>query len=288
MPPRNRRLCLPDVLRKTKYGTWLTLDTAMPESVWVHTDLAGKVAIITGGAGGIGAVFGRALAEHGASVVLADLDHERAAKVADAIVAEGGAATGVGLDVTDPDSTKAVVADTTARLGGLDILINSAALMAEIPFSPLETFPLDWWQRVLAVNLTGPLLCTQAAVPAMAARGGGRIVNMVSAGAFQPAGVYGVSKYALVGLTMNLASQLGAKGITVNAIAPGLVADEAGMRALPEGPIRESIKAPIPLKTHVEGPPEDLVGTLLLLVSATGGWITGQTISVDGGWVMRF
>jgi NAD(P)-dependent dehydrogenase (short-subunit alcohol dehydrogenase family) len=260
----------------------------MPESVWVHTDLTGKVAIVTGGAGGIGAVFGRALAERGASVVLADLDHERAAKVADTIAADGGAAIGVGLDVTNPDWTKAVVADTTERWGGLDILINSAALMAEIPFGPLDTFPLDWWERVIAVNLTGPLLCTQAAAPAMAVRGGGRIVNMVSAGAFQPAGVYGVSKYALVGLTMNLASQLGAKGITVNAIAPGLVADEAGMRALPDGPIRESIKAPIPLKTHVEGPPEDLVGTLLLLVSAAGGWITGQTISVDGGWVMRF
>jgi NAD(P)-dependent dehydrogenase (short-subunit alcohol dehydrogenase family) len=274
---------------KQKDGTWLTLDTAMPKSVGVQTDLAGKVAIITGGAGGIGAVFGRALAEQGASVVLADLDHERAAKVADAIAADGGAAIGVGLDVTDPDSARAVVADTTARWGGLDILINSAALMAEIPFSPLETFALDWWQRVIAVNLTGPLLCTQAAAPAMAARGGGRIVNMVSAGAFQrAAGVYGVSKYALVGLTMNLASELGAKGITVNAIAPGLVADEAGMRALPEGPIRDLIKAPIPLKTHVEGPPEDLVGTLVLLVSAAGGWITGQTISVDGGWVMRF
>jgi NAD(P)-dependent dehydrogenase (short-subunit alcohol dehydrogenase family) len=254
----------------------------------VHSDLAGKVAIITGGAGGIGAVFGRALAERGASVVLADLDREGAVVVADGIVADGGDATGVGLDVTDPDSARAVVADTTAHLGRLDILINSAALMAEIPFGPLESFPLDWWQRVLAVNLTGPLLCVQAAAPAMAARGGGRIVNMVSAGAFQPAGVYGVSKYALVGLTMNLASQLGAQGITVNAIAPGLVADAAGMRALPEGPIRDSIKAPIPLKTHVEGPPEDLVGTLLLLVSATGGWITGQTISVDGGWVMRF
>jgi len=260
----------------------------MPESVWVHTDLTGKVAIITGGAGGIGAVFGRALAEQGASVVLADLDHERAAKVADTIDAGGGTAIGVGLDVTNPDWTRAIVADTTERWGGLDILINSAALMAEIPFGPLETFPLDWWERVIAVNLTGPLLCTQAAAPAMAARGGGRVVNMVSAGAFQAAGVYGVSKYALVGLTMNLVSQLGAKGITVNAIAPGLVADDAGMRALPEGPIRESIKAPIPLKTHVEGPPEDLVGTLLLLVSAAGGWITGQTISVDGGWVMRF
>jgi NAD(P)-dependent dehydrogenase (short-subunit alcohol dehydrogenase family) len=266
----------------------LTIDTSVTEAVIVDTDLPGKVAIITGGAGGIGAVFGRALAQRGATVVLADLDEDRAVKAADAIAGDGGAAAGAALDVTDLESAVALVAHTTERYGGIDILINSAALMAEIPFGPLETFPLDWWQRVLAVNVTGPLVCTQAAAPAMAARGGGRIVNMVSAGAFQPTGVYGVSKYALVGLTMNLASQLGAKGITVNAIAPGLVADEAGLRALPEGPIREAIKAPIPLKTHLEGPPEDLVGTLLLLVSAAGGWITGQTISVDGGWVLRF
>jgi NAD(P)-dependent dehydrogenase (short-subunit alcohol dehydrogenase family) len=254
----------------------------------VNTELDGKVAIITGGGGGIGAVFGRALAARGASVVLADIDQERAAKAAAAVLADGGTATGVQLDVTDPESAKAVVTDATAAFGGVDILINSAALMAEIPFGPLDSFPLDWWQRVLAVNVTGPLVCTQAVVPAMAERGGGRIVNMVSAGAFQPAGVYGVSKYALVGLTMNLAAQLGAKGITVNAIAPGLVSDEAGMRALPEGPIRDSIKAPIPLKTHVEGPPEDLVGTLMLLTSDSGAWITGQTISVDGGWILRF
>jgi NAD(P)-dependent dehydrogenase (short-subunit alcohol dehydrogenase family) len=254
----------------------------------MDTDVSGKVAIITGGAGGIGTVFGQALAQRGARVVLADLDEERAVKVADDISAGGGQALGALLDVTAPASAQEVVAQAVSRFGGLDILINSAALMAEIPFGPLATFPLDWWQRVLDVNVTGPLICTQAAAQAMAERGGGRIVNMVSAGAFQPSGVYGVSKYALVGLTMNLASQLGAQGITVNAIAPGLVADEAGLRALPQGPIRESIKAPIALKTHIEGPPEDLVGTLLLLTSPAGAWITGQTISVDGGWILRF
>jgi NAD(P)-dependent dehydrogenase (short-subunit alcohol dehydrogenase family) len=140
----------------------------------------------------------------------------------------------------------------------------------------------------MAVNVKGPLVCSQAAVPAMVERGGGRIVNIVSAGAFMAGGVYGVSKYALVSVTLNLASQLGVHGINVNAIAPGLIVDDAGYRALPAGDQREALRSVVPLKTHVEGPPEDLVGTLVLLVSDAGAWITGQTISVDGGWIMRF
>ena len=243
----------------------------------VSDNLEGKVALITGAAGGIGSVFARYLAEHGASVVLGDLS-EGVSDVADGLTSGGFAAHGQILDVTA----------AAERFGGVDILINSAALMAEIPFSPLAQYPLDWWDRVMAVNVRGPLVCTQAVVESMVGRGGGRIVNMVSAGAFSPSGMYGVSKYALVGLTMNLASQLGPLGVTVNAIAPGLIDDEAGYRALPAGPFRDAIHSAIPLKTHLEGPPDDLIGTLLLLVTDAGRWITGQTISVDGGWVMRF
>jgi NAD(P)-dependent dehydrogenase (short-subunit alcohol dehydrogenase family) len=254
----------------------------------VDTDLHGKVAIITGGAGGIGAVFGRALAEAGASVVLADLDHQGALRTAGEVAADGLSVVGASLDVTDPISAAALAERAQSDFGGVDILVNCAALMAEIPFSPLATFPLDWWDRVMAVNVKGALVTTQAVVPSMTERGGGRIVNIASAGAFQAAGIYGISKYALVGLTLNLAAQLGANGITVNAIAPGLIQDPAGLRALPEGAMREAIKAGVPLKTHMEGPPEDLLGTLLLLVSGSGSWITGQTISVDGGWIMRF
>jgi NAD(P)-dependent dehydrogenase (short-subunit alcohol dehydrogenase family) len=250
--------------------------------------LDGKVALITGGGGGIGSVFGRALAEQGAAVVLGDLNLERASEVVADITAAGLSAKAVRLDVTDPASAAAAVQAAVDSFGGLDLLVNSAALMAEVPFTPLASFPLDWWDRVLAVNLKGPFVCTQAAVPAMSARGGGRIVNMVSAGAFQPSGMYGISKYALVGLTMNFAAQLGAIGITVNAIAPGLVANDSGYAALPAGDAREMMRRLVPLKTHVEGPPEDLVGTLLLLLSESGAWITGQTISVDGGWIMRF
>ena len=131
-------------------------------------------------------------------------------------------------------------------------------------------------------------MCSQAVDPCHDQGGGGRIVNIASAGAFMAGGVYGISKYALVGVTMNLASQLGSLGITVNAIAPGMIVDEAGLRALPNGEARQALQNAIPLKTHIEGPPEDLVGTLLLLVSDAGTWITGQTISVDGGWIMRF
>ena len=194
--------------------------------------LEGKVAIITGGAGGIGSIFGRELALRGAAVVLADLNGDGARKQAETLVADGHRAIGADLDVTDPATAVTLVEQATAELGGVDILVNSAALMAEIPYSPLSDFPLDWWDRVMAVNLRGPLVCTQAVVPAMVARGGGRIVNIVSAGAFIPGGVYGISKYALVGLTMNFANELGAKGINVNAIAPGLIVDDAGYRVL--------------------------------------------------------
>jgi NAD(P)-dependent dehydrogenase (short-subunit alcohol dehydrogenase family) len=253
----------------------------------VERVLEGKVAIITGGAGGIGTVFGRELARRGASVVLADLNGEGAEKQAAELAGQSLPVIGARLDVTDPASASAVVDRATEEFGGVDILINGAALMAEIPAASLVDFPLDWWDRVMAVNVKGPLVCAQAAVPAMRKRGGGKIVNIASAGAFFGSGVYGTSKYALVSLTSGLASQLGVDGINVNAIAPGLIADDAGYRALPAGQMREALRSLVPLKTHVEGPPEDLVGTLVLLVSDSGAWITGQTFSVDGGWIMR-
>src|SRR5581483_1129151 len=184
--------------------------------------LDGKVAIITGGGGGIGSVFGRELALRGASVVLADLNEDAATTRAADLAAKGLAVMGARLDATEPSSAAAVVDAAVRAYGGVDILVNCAALMAEIPFSPLSRFPLDWWDRVMAVNVKGPLVCAQAAVPAMRARGGGRIVSISSAGAFSRGGVYGVSKYALVSLTANLAAELGADGINVNAIAPGL------------------------------------------------------------------
>jgi NAD(P)-dependent dehydrogenase (short-subunit alcohol dehydrogenase family) len=249
-------------------------------------DLSAKVAVITGGAGGIGAVYASALCEAGAAVVVADLDGAAATAVADGLTADGHRAIGVALDVRSAESARAMAAAAVEAFGGIDILVNNAAIMTDLPPYGLANMPVDQWDRVLDVNLRGPLLCTQAVVPSMEARGGGRIVNGLSAGAFMPGGIYGVSKYALHGLTVNLASELGRRGINVNAIAPGLVDNESGYASLPkDSPFRDALAAVIPGKTS--GPPDDLVGALLLLCSRAGDWINGQTILVDGGWIAR-
>jgi NAD(P)-dependent dehydrogenase (short-subunit alcohol dehydrogenase family) len=249
-------------------------------------DLSGKVAVITGGAGGIGVVYADALCEAGAAVVLADVDGDAAGRAADKLRAKGYRAADTKVDVRSVESTQSVAQAAVDRFGGIDILINNAAIMTDLPRYGLSNMPLDEWDRVIDVNLRGPLLCAQAVLPAMEARGGGRIINGLSAGAFIPGGIYNVSKYALHGLTVNLASELGSRNITVNAIAPGFVDNESGYVSLPkDSPIREAIAATIPGKKS--GPPEDLVGTLLLLCSRAGDWITGQTIIVDGGWIAR-
>jgi NAD(P)-dependent dehydrogenase (short-subunit alcohol dehydrogenase family) len=250
-------------------------------------DLTGKVAIITGGAGDIGRVYARALCGVGASVVLADLKQDAAQRAADELVADGFRAAGVAVDVSDADSTKAMAAAAVEAFGGVDILINNAAIMVDLPRFGLSNMPAGEWDRVMNVNLKGPLLCTQAVIPSMQERGGGRIINGSSAGGFMAmGGVYGVSKYALHSLTANLAGELGGLGINVNAIAPGLIESESGYASLPkDSPNRAGLEMMIP--GQKSGPPEDLVGAMLLLCSDAGRWITGQTISVDGGWIRR-
>jgi NAD(P)-dependent dehydrogenase (short-subunit alcohol dehydrogenase family) len=250
-------------------------------------DLTGKVAIITGGAGDIGRVYARTLCEAGARVVLADVKEDPAQKAAAALEADGFSATGVAVDVTSAESTKAMAADAVDAFGGIDILINNAAIMVDLPPFGLSNMPGNEWDRVMTVNVKGPLLCTQAVLPSMTDRGGGRIINGLSAGGFlKMGGIYGVSKLALHALTANLASELGPLGINVNAIAPGLIESDSGYASLPkDSPVRAGLEMMIP--GQKSGPPEDLVGTLLLLCSKAGAWITGQTISVDGGWIMR-
>ena len=246
--------------------------------------LDGKVAIVTGAGGGFGESYSRCLPEAGASVAMVDVAGDRAAAAAARLAADGLAVVPATVDVTDPDAVHAMVATTVDAFGGVDILVNNAALMAEIPYDiPLAKLSLDWWNRVLAVNLTGPFLCIQAVVPAMRARGGGRIVNQSSGGAFGPSHVYGVSKLGLVSLTVAMATELAPFGITVNALAPGFTSTEAGMRSMPEE-MTPVIQQLAPLG---RGAPDDVHGALLLLASPNGTWITGQTLNVDGGWVMR-
>ena len=250
-------------------------------------DLSGKVAIITGGAGSIGVVYGRALCEVGASVVLADVDAGRRNALRPASSPTVIRRSASRVDVTDRESAGAMATAAIEAFGGVDILVNNAAIMRDLPQYSLTTMPVAEWDKVMDVNVRGPLLCTQAVVESMISRGGGRIVNGLSAGGFMAGGgIYGISKLALHSLTANLATELGPQGINVNAIAPGLIQSESGYASLPaDSPVRTALESTIP--GQKSGPPEDLVGTLLLLCSPAGKWINGQSYSVDGGWIMR-
>lgn len=248
-----------------------------------------KVAIITG-AGGRGNSIGRAyamgLAAAGASVVAADINKDGAQSVADEITAAGGQAVASHVDITDRTSVEAMARTAEDAFGGVDILVNNAALMVEIVQTPAMQIDLDAWNRALAVNLTGALNCSQTVAPLMAERGGGKIVNQVSGGAFPASTVYGITKIALVGLTTTLARELGPQKINVNAIAPGNTSSDAGKSITPEdSPFVKMLEASIAMR--MRGEPDELVGALLLLCSQAGSWLTGQVIHVDGGWIIR-
>ncbi|WP_242124157.1 SDR family oxidoreductase [Sphingobium sp. Sx8-8] len=251
--------------------------------------LTGKVAIVTG-AGGRGNSIGRAyafgLANAGAAVLVADLNGEGAQRVADEIAATGARAIAAQVDIADRASVDAMVQAAVDAFGGVDILVNNAAMMAELNFEPASQITLDAWNRIMAVNVTGALNCSQAVLPSMTQRGGGRIVNALSGGAYPPQTVYGISKIALAGLTTTLASELGRANITVNAIAPGNTMSDAGKGLTPkDGPFRQKMDLNVVMR--VEGQPDELVGALILLASDAGSWMTGQVLHVDGGWILR-
>jgi NAD(P)-dependent dehydrogenase (short-subunit alcohol dehydrogenase family) len=245
--------------------------------------LDGAVAIVTGAGGGIGRAYCAALAAAGAAVVLADIALAPAAEAAGTLTDGGHRALAVEVDVTSEESVAAMADAALSAFGRIDVLVNNAAMMAEIGPADLMAMPLEHWQRVLDVNLTGPLRCARAVAPAMRERGYGKIINQASAGAWKPSGVYGASKLGLVSLTVSLAYQLAPAGIRVNAIAPGYVTTEAGLRAAsPQS--RQVIEQTVPFPF---GEPEDVCGALLFLASPASDWVTGQTIGVDGGWVPR-
>jgi len=250
--------------------------------------LDGKVAIVTGAGGrpnSIGEAYSLGLAAAGARVVCADLVKEGAEACADRVKAAGGTAIGLQVDISSEVSVNAMAQAAKEAFGGVDILVNNAALMVEVEKIPTSETPLDSWDQVFAVNVTGALNCSAAVIPSMRQRGGGKIVNQSSAGAFPAGGLYGVTKIAMVGLTTALAKELGKDNIQVNCIAPGMTRSDAGLSLTPDdSPFVKLISmiAPKP-----RGEPDDLVGPLLLLCSSAGDWMTGQTLHVDGGWVMR-
>jgi NAD(P)-dependent dehydrogenase (short-subunit alcohol dehydrogenase family) len=256
----------------------------------VDFSLTGKVALVTGAAlGGIGEAYARALAEAGAAVVCADVNEAGAKGVADAIAADGGQAIAAGVDITDSASVAEVAARAVREMGGIDILVNNAALMAQLVGGGTTLdFPPDLWDQAFNVNVKGAWHCARAVVPEMIKRGGGSIVNQASIGAFPAESVYGITKLAMIGLTTTLARELGPSNINVNCIAPGLTQSTAG-KALTgdESPYYQMMKTRAALSNHVRGEPGELCGALLLFVSPAGRWITGQVMIVDGGIVLH-
>jgi NAD(P)-dependent dehydrogenase (short-subunit alcohol dehydrogenase family) len=248
--------------------------------------LAGKVAIVTGAAGNIGEAYARALADAGAAVVVADIDSERVQATAGRLEGDGRQVVSATVDITSEESVAAMVQAASDAFGGVDILVNNAALMMQIPRVPLSQFPIEWWDRVMKVNVAGALICAQACVPSMIARGGGRIVNQSSAGAFYNWAPYGVSKLAIVGLTYGLAKELGKHNITVNAIAPGTVRTEAVVESVGADSPWWGERAKLAALGRV-GAADDLCGALLFLTSPASEWFSGQTLNVDGGWIAR-
>ncbi len=245
----------------------------------------GKVAVVTGAARGIGEAYARALAAEGASVVVADLDAEGAHRVAEQIVVDGGRALASKVDVGSAESARDLALGVVEAMGGIDLLVNNAALYGEMRIDSLLTVDLDYYRHFLEVNLNGALYMTRACVPAMRSRGGGAIVNQSSTAAWLTlGGYYGLAKAGLNSLTINLAAELGGSNIRVNAVAPGPTDTEATRRVVPAS-ILEPMVACLALKRL--GQPADLVGACLFLLSDEARWLTGQIVAVDGGQIAR-
>jgi len=243
-----------------------------------------KVGIITGAGGGIGQAYAEALAREGAAVVVADINIEGAERVAAGIRAEGGTALAIPVDVSDVESTKAMADRTLAEFGGIDYLVNNAAIFGGMKLDFLVTVDWDYYKQFMSVNMDGALLCTRAVYRKMAKRGGGAIVNQSSTAAWLYANYYGLAKVGINGLTQQLSRELGGQNIRINAIAPGPIDTEANRTTTPQEMVADIVKA-IPLSRM--GQPEDLVGMCLFLLSDQARWITGQIFNVDGGQIIR-
>jgi NAD(P)-dependent dehydrogenase (short-subunit alcohol dehydrogenase family) len=239
-----------------------------------------RVAVVTGAARGIGLAVARRFLADGYGVALLDIDAETLARTA-ATLAPAERVLAIECDVAEPLQVQSAIDRVAARFGRIDALVNNAGVAV---FKPLLDTTYEEWARVIAVNLTGPFLCTQACAPLMLGNGGGAVVNIGSISGLRASTLrvaYGTSKAALMHLTKQQAAELGERGIRVNAVAPGPV-DTAMAKAVHTPDIRAGYHDAIPLNRY--GTEEEIAAAVAFLCSEAASYVNGQTLAVDGGF----
>jgi NAD(P)-dependent dehydrogenase (short-subunit alcohol dehydrogenase family) len=244
-------------------------------------EFAGRTVIVTGAAGGLGRAFALGFGALGANVVVADMNETGSAETVRLLVEQGAAAVAVAVNVTSQPSTEALAEAAIAHFGRIDVLVNNAAIYATLERSSFTDIDPEEWDRVMAVNVKGAWLCSASVYPRMS-QPGGRIINIASATVFSGSPLwmhYVASKAAVIGLTRVMAREVGAAGVTVNAIAPGFTLTEASLSLMDDAATYGVSSRAIPRASQ----PDDIVGTALFLAGERAGYITGQTLVVDGG-----
>ena len=248
--------------------------------------LAGRTAVITGAAQGIGRCVAERFASEGAVVVIADIQGDRAREVAESINSEGGRALAIRTDVADSASVARMAERAHQAIGRIDILVNNAADMAALRRQPIDQITEEEWDRTMAVNVKGMWLMVRAVAGGMREAGYGKIINMSSD--LVLSGVPGMAHYvsskgAVWALTRTLAHELGPDGIRVNAVAPGFTETESALLLGGDASVRSIARRALPRAET----PDDLAGTMVYLASADSDFVTGQLIAVNGGSVLH-
>jgi 3-oxoacyl-[acyl-carrier protein] reductase len=259
----------------------------MPRLSQLSRSIAGKVALVTGSASGMGRATAHLFADEGAKVAVADIGASRVAAVVDEIIGAGAEAAGFEADVSSPDAVRRLVEGVVERFGGLDIVVNNAGVSFVAGADASDDDFENAWNRTLDVNLTAQAWLVRAALPYLRASGAGRVVNIASTeGLIATAGLpaYTASKHGVIGLTKSLAVELGRTGVTVNCICPGPI--NTGMTAgIPDDAKDTYARRRVPLRRY--GEPEEVAHMTLSLVLPAASFVNGAIVVVDGGMTIR-